>query len=70
VAFGNKVVVRAVAPLLVRADHRLTDAYGLARFTATLRDHLSNPGSLEQSAGGQDQAPIAQTPEADCPAAA
>lgn len=44
---GNEVVVRLVAPLFVRADHRLADAYRLAQFVNTLTTLLSAPGTME-----------------------
>jgi hypothetical protein len=44
---GGRVVARQVAPLFVRADHRVTDAYRLAQFIGTLRDTLANPETLE-----------------------
>jgi hypothetical protein len=47
VILEGRVVVRQVAPLFVRADHRVTDAHQLARFIATLRDILANPHTAE-----------------------
>jgi hypothetical protein len=50
----EKVVVRdgqpvasTVAPLFVRVDHRIVDAYQLGRFLATLRDFLQDPAQLD-----------------------
>jgi hypothetical protein len=43
----GSVVVRRMAPLFVRADHRVTDAYVLGRFVASLQEALTNPASLE-----------------------
>jgi hypothetical protein len=50
----EKVVIRdgqpaagTVAPLFVRADHRIVDAYQLGRFVATLRDFLQQPAKLD-----------------------
>lgn len=50
----EKVVVRdgqpvasTVAPLFVRADHRIVDAYQLGRFVGTLRDLLQHPAQLD-----------------------
>ena len=43
----NQVTVGRVAPLFVRADHRITSAYGLAQFTATLRRLLTEPAHME-----------------------
>lgn len=36
-----------VAPLFVRADHRVVDAYQLGRFLATLRGYLADPDTLD-----------------------
>jgi hypothetical protein len=36
-----------VAPLFVRADHRVVDAYQLGRFVATLRGFLADPATLD-----------------------
>jgi hypothetical protein len=49
VVVGGQVVARPVAPLFVRADHRVTDAFALARFVATLRAYLANPVTMEAS---------------------
>jgi hypothetical protein len=43
VVVEGRVVARHVAPLFVRADHRVTDAHLLARFIGTLRDALADP---------------------------
>ncbi len=50
----EKVVVRdgqpvagKVAPLFVRADHRIADAYQVGAFVATLRDFLQHPAQLD-----------------------
>ncbi len=43
----GQVVVGQVAPLFVRADHRITSAYGLAQFTETLRRLLIDPAQME-----------------------
>jgi hypothetical protein len=39
----------AVAPLFVRADHRVVDAYQLGQFVADLRQYLADPSLLEES---------------------
>ncbi|MCH5377155.1 MAG: 2-oxo acid dehydrogenase subunit E2, partial [Planctomycetes bacterium] len=44
---SGQIVASTVAPLFVRADHRITDAYGLGRFLATLRELLENPARME-----------------------
>ena len=43
---GKPVEVR-VMPLFMRADHRLTDAYQIRRFLATVRETLQNPERLQ-----------------------
>jgi len=43
---NNEVVVRRVAPLFVRADHRITDAHELSRFVGSLREMLATPETL------------------------
>ena len=40
-------VVSTVAPLFLRADHRIVDAYQAGRFLATLRDFLQDPAQLD-----------------------
>ena len=42
----GKVVIRRVAPLFIRADHRVTDAHQLGRFVAALRENLENAEAL------------------------
>lgn len=49
VARDNSAVIRKVAPLIVRADHRLIDTPHLARFVATLRGYLMDPTRLVES---------------------
>jgi len=44
---NGEIVASTVAPLFVRADHRITDAYGLGRFLATLREMLEDPARME-----------------------
>lgn len=46
------VVVDQVAPLSVRADHRIANAYLLGQFTETLRGLLANPAQMELSQVG------------------
>ena len=43
----GKPVASTVAPLFVRADHRIVDAYQLGRFVGTLRDLLQHPAQLD-----------------------
>jgi hypothetical protein len=45
----GRVVARRVAPLFIRADHRVTDAHQLSHFIRSLRESLENPVSLEES---------------------
>ena len=47
----GRVVVGHVAPLFVRADHRVTDAYMLGKFLAELHDVLMNPQLMEMRSG-------------------
>ena len=44
---NGELAVGRVAPLFVRGDHRLTDAYLLARFVAALRECLANPAVMD-----------------------
>jgi hypothetical protein len=44
----GEVQVRPVAPLFVRADHRLVDAYELGQFVATLCELLNDPGWIAE----------------------
>lgn len=44
----GQVVVERLAPLFVRADHRIAHAYLLGQFTETLRQLLANPASMER----------------------
>jgi hypothetical protein len=46
VADGDMVVLRSVAPLFVRTDHRLVNGYRTAEFVSTLRNALQNPEGL------------------------
>ncbi len=46
VAVEGAVVVRKVASLSVRADHRIVDARQIADFIRTLRGFLENPASI------------------------
>lgn len=43
----GELAVGRVAPIFVRGDHRLTDAYLLAKFVAAVRDNLANPSAME-----------------------
>jgi pyruvate dehydrogenase E2 component (dihydrolipoamide acetyltransferase) len=43
---GQDIVVRSVAPLFVRVDHRLVNGYQAAGFINTLRSVLHNPQAL------------------------
>ncbi len=46
VADGDTVVIRPVAPLVVRIDHRVADATVLGRFVATLAGFVSDPANI------------------------
>lgn len=52
------VVARPVAPLFVRADHRIADAYLLAQFVSTLARFLAAPASMEPGATREDREDI------------
>jgi hypothetical protein len=41
------MVISKVAPLIIRVDHRLVDAYQLGRFMATVRELMVHPGVME-----------------------
>jgi hypothetical protein len=43
---NGAVVIRPLAPLIVRVDHRMGDAVDLGRFTGTIRGYLADPASL------------------------
>ena len=43
---GDEIVIRSVAPLFVRLDHRLVNGYQAGEFVGTLRTTLQNPGGL------------------------
>jgi pyruvate/2-oxoglutarate dehydrogenase complex dihydrolipoamide acyltransferase (E2) component len=47
---------RLVAPLVVRADHRLVDAYELGIFTQTVRELLQNPAELQSATAAMGDA--------------
>jgi hypothetical protein len=49
---GGQVVPRPIAPLFVRADHRITDAYVLSQFIVTLRGLLAHPERMEEAPDG------------------
>jgi hypothetical protein len=47
VAANGDVVVRPVAPLFIRADHRLVDAYEVGAFAETLRQLIADPAQFD-----------------------
>ena len=51
----NAVVIRSLAPLFIRADHRMVNAYEAAEFISTLRKHLLNPWGLVEDDPVQDK---------------
>lgn len=53
----GRVVARRVAPLFVRADHRLVDAYDLGKFVSTLRNLLNDPTQLDGTTRGLPTVP-------------
>jgi len=50
----REIVVRPTAPLFVRADHRIADAYLLAQFVNTLTGFLAAPATMESGEASQD----------------
>ena len=51
VVVDGEVVVRPVASLFVRGDHRLVDAHELGLFANTLRSFLANPALIDTETG-------------------
>ncbi len=49
VVHDGQIVIRKVAPIFVRVDHRLVNGHQTGKFIATLRSHLLNPSSLLES---------------------
>lgn len=49
VVHHGEIVARPLAPLFLRADHRLTDAHDMQAFLTTLRECLENPASMQTS---------------------
>lgn len=49
------VVARKVAPLFVRADHRIADAYLLAQFVGALTGFLAAPATMEPGETSEDR---------------
>ncbi len=47
VAEKGEVVIRPIAPLFIRADHRLVDATEIGTFAQTLREYLMHPERIE-----------------------
>lgn len=47
VVIDGEIVVRRIAPLFVRGDHRMVDAHGLGLFAETLRGLIANPALME-----------------------
>ncbi|MFO7904607.1 MAG: 2-oxo acid dehydrogenase subunit E2 [Planctomycetota bacterium] len=45
----GKVEVGPVAPLFVRADHRIASAYQLGRFAETIRQFMTDPAQMESN---------------------
>ena len=57
-----QIVIRKIAPLFVRVDHRLANGHQTGEFVSTLRSYLSNPWTLVESKS--------QSPANDLPFAA
>ncbi len=66
VARNGEVVVRPVAPLFVRADHRVADAYVLAQFLNKLTRLLADPAQMEPT---QEHIPQNEQPNQEAKAA-
>jgi len=66
VARNGEVVVRPVAPLFVRADHRVVDAFGLAQFLNKLTRLLADPAQMEPT---QEHIPQNEQPNQEAKAA-
>ena len=49
VVHDGQIVIRKVAPIFVRVDHRLVNGHQAGKFIATLRSYLSNPSTLMNS---------------------
>lgn len=56
VAVDGEVVVRPVAPLFVRADHRLVDAYEVGAFAETLRRLIADPSQFDSAGESHEDA--------------
>jgi hypothetical protein len=55
----GEIVPRPIAPLIVRADHRLVDAHDMAAFIGTLRDFIASPATTEFGAQSARPSPEA-----------
>lgn len=49
VVHEGQVVIRKIAPIFIRVDHRLVNGNQTAEFISTLRNYLSNPWTLVES---------------------
>jgi hypothetical protein len=49
VVVDGAIVIRKQAPLFVRTDHRMVNAFEAAAFINTLRSHLNDPATLLES---------------------
>jgi hypothetical protein len=49
VVVDGAVVIRRQAPLFVRTDHRMVNAFEAAAFISTLRSHLNDPATLVEA---------------------
>jgi hypothetical protein len=54
VARQGSVKVEPIAPLFVRADHRIASAYQLAQFAETIRQLIMDPAQMERDAEAED----------------
>jgi chloramphenicol O-acetyltransferase len=65
---NGQVEVGQVAPLFVRADHRIANAYQLAQFTETVRRLLTNPSGMEsRTTASADSSSSPKLPVLDVP---
>ncbi len=47
VAVNGEVVIRPIAPIFIRADHRIVDAHEIGAFAETLRKLIGDPACLD-----------------------
>lgn len=57
VVVGNEIVAGPVAPIYIRADHRIVDAHEIGEFAQTLRQLLADPAKTNLVSAESPQAP-------------